>query len=197
GYTSCIHARCHAHLLRELEAARELTGQAWPHRLQRLLSGAHQRVESAEAQGRSALPTHERDELRQEYTALNAGREPSIPSRPSLPPGRRGRPKKTKVQNLLERPSKRPADALRLVEDSRVPFTNNQAGQDLRMAKVKQKLSGSFRTPIGAQRFYRLRSYVSTARKWAFRPIEALRGLLVVNPSSPSRRGALSASTIP
>ncbi len=53
-------------------------------------------------------------------------------------------------------------------------FTNNQAEQDLRMANVKQKISGGFRTDIAAQRFYRIRSYISTACKCAFRPIEAL-----------------------
>jgi len=184
GYTDCAHALCNAHILRELEAAFDLTGQAWPHQLRDLLSGANQRVESAKAQGQSALPTHERDEIHEQYTALvNQGR--ALNPVQAERPGRRGRTKKTKIQNLLERLSQRQDDALRFVDDFRVPFTNNQAEQDLRMAKVKQKISGGFRTDIGAQRFYRIRTYVSTARKCAFRPIEALHRLFLGQPFIP------------
>ena len=87
--------------------------------------------------------------------------------RPKLSPGsrRRGRPKHTKAQNLLLRLRRHERSVLAFLHDCRVPFSNNQAEQDLRMMKVQQKISGAFRTLEGARRFARIRAYVSTARK--------------------------------
>ena len=63
---------------------------------------------------------------------------------------------------------------LRFLTDFAVPFTNNLAEQDLRMMKVKAKISGGFRTPQGAADFARLRSVISSARKQGFNILKAL-----------------------
>lgn len=185
GYPNCTHALCNAHLLRELEAAFELTGQQWPHQLRDLLLDAHRRVELAKAHGKAALCAHERDQIHNKYAVLINEGQALNPVQANPQSGGRGRRKKTKVQNLLERMSQRQDEALRFVDNFHVPFTNNQAEQDLRMAKVKQKISGGFRTDIGAQRFYRIRSYISTACKCAFRPFEALHRLFQGQPFIP------------
>lgn len=84
---------------------------------------------------------------------------------PQSPTGRRGRPKHTKAQNLLLRPRRHESSVLAFLQDFRVPFSNNQAEQDIRMMKVQQKISGAFRTLEGARTFARIRAYLSTVRK--------------------------------
>jgi Transposase IS66 family len=72
--------------------------------------------------------------------------------------------KRTKAQNLLLRLDCQETEALRFAHDFQVPFTNNLAEQDIRMIKLQQKISGCWRTDHGAQRYVRVRSYISTTR---------------------------------
>ena len=93
------------------------------------------------------------------------------------PPGtkkKRGRPKKTKSRNLLERMDKYRNELLAFIRDPQIPFSNNQAEQDIRMVKVKQKISGGFRTLPNAEIFARIRSYISTEQKQGVRAWDAL-----------------------
>ena len=93
------------------------------------------------------------------------------------PPGKRGRPKKSKARTLVERFEGRQDAILRFVHDFKVPFDNNLAERDIRMMKVQQKISGGFRSREGAEQFCRLRSYISTIRKQGFSVWEALGSL--------------------
>jgi len=96
---------------------------------------------------------------------------------PAPPPknGKRGRTAKSKSRNLLERLQNFESDVLRFLDDPLVPFTNNQAENDLRMIKVQQKVSGCFRSMDGAETFCRIRSYITTCRKQDVTASEALR----------------------
>ena len=115
---------------------------------------------------------------------LKAGQEAN-PS-PKGRSGKRGPPKRSKGKNLVERLEKDRRWVLRFMHDFRVPFDNNQAERDVRMVKVKQKISGGFRTYRGAQRFCRIRSYISTVRKQGENVLGALEGVFVGKPFIPA-----------
>ena len=102
---------------------------------------------------------------------------------PFKPPAtkKRGRPKKTKTRNLIERFIDYADDVLRFFYDFKVPFDNNFSERDLRMMKVKQKISGCFRSLNGAKFFARIRSFIITARKQKVNVFKALSNLFIDN----------------
>ena len=104
----------------------------------------------------------------QRYTRiLNLSKLEHPYQQPERKKGQRGRIAKPPVNNLIQRFEKHRESILRYIFEDEVPFTNNQGERDLRMAKVQQKISGTFRTWQGAEKFARMRSYISTAKKHA------------------------------
>ena len=98
----------------------------------------------------------------------------------------RGRPKKSKARNLLERLDEYRKEVLAFMYDFKVPFDNNLVERDLRMAKVQQKISGTFRSHNGANAFCRIRSYISTARKNSLNAIESIINVFAGTPFVPT-----------
>jgi transposase len=160
----CLHGLCNAHLLRELIFLQEVESQPWAGEMHALLMEMYLFV-TRRKQFVSKLGSKQKAWWHNRYrTLLRKGWAANPARAPSAQPSR-GRPKKTKAQNLLCRLQQHENSVLAFLDDFRVPFTNNQAEQDLRMVKVQQKVSGTFRTLQGALVFARIRSYVSTVRK--------------------------------
>jgi transposase len=161
------HALCNAHHLRELKALIDIEKEPWAKKMSRLLVRAAKQVDRAVAQGKIALATRCARRIVAVYDAIVRRGLAFHEAQPALArlPGARGRSPKRVGHNLLERLRDHKAAVLRFVFDFAVPFTNNQAEQDIRMMKVKMKISGGFRTWGGAQTFTTLRSVLSTARK--------------------------------
>ncbi|MGD8619846.1 MAG: IS66 family transposase [Gammaproteobacteria bacterium] len=167
----CTHALCNAHHLRELERVWEQDQQQWAREMQALLIEISQAV--ADAGG--CLPPDEAECWRRRYRRLLERAEAECPPPDeSQRQGKRGRLKRSKSRNLLERLRDFEQDVLRFMEMERVPFTNNQGENDLRMTKVQQKISGCFRSMEGAKIFCRVRSYLSTCRKQGMSATQAL-----------------------
>jgi len=176
GMDTVDHAFCNAHILHELQALIEIDKEPWAEQMRDLLLDANAAVNKAREAGASALPPKTAAALLERYwdavrLGLSFHRQlPKLAQKDS----RRGRPKQREGQNLLERLKTFKTETLRFLTDFDVPFTNNLAEQDLRMMKVKMKISGSFRTLEGAQVFASLRSVVSTARKQGYNILQIL-----------------------
>ena len=168
----CRHALCNAHHLRELERAWEQDKQEWARDMRDLLLQINQAVDDAGGQ----LEPGESRNYRQKYRdLLDRAQNECPPPDESKRTNKRGRTKRSKARNLLERLMDYETETLRFMDDPQVPFTNNQGENDIRMTKVQQKISGCFRSTEGAAIFCRIRSYLSTCRKHGMRATEALR----------------------
>jgi transposase len=159
----CKHVICNAHLIRELTALSESNNQKWSSQITELLLTIKKQVEQSSSCYNSLDdPTLQRfekeyDKLVRQGLRLNPIREKKNK--------KRGRPKQTKATNLLMRLKEYRNNILSFMYDFRVPFTNNLAERDLRMVKVKQKISGTFRSREGAAFFCRIRGFISTNKK--------------------------------
>ena len=170
------HAFCNAHLLRELQAVCEFDKEPWAEALRATLLNANEAVQNAKAQGVTVLAPETITAFEDRYWAAVREGLALHRSLPAFDPSTssKKRKKQRPAHNLLVRFKTFKAATLRFLTDFTVPFTNNLAEQDLRMMKVKTKISGGFRTPQGAVDFARLRSVISSARKQGFNILEAL-----------------------
>lgn len=158
----CKHALCHAHHLREITFLFEQQGQIWAKNMFDLLLDMNDFVSKQNEQ----LTEEQKDPWIKKYRNLIIeGWKCNPLSELPLQKKKQGRPKRTKAQNLLGRLDDHESSALAFLHDINVPFSNNLAEQDIRMIKVRLKISGCFRTIQGAKYFARIRSYLSTARK--------------------------------
>lgn len=166
------HALCNAHHLRELERAWEQDNQQWAQQMMILLK----EINKATHEAGGCLDALLSQQYRKRYRDLleEAERECPAPDE-SERKGKRGKLARSKARNLLERLRNFEGDVLRFMDEMEVPFSNNQAENDLRMTKVQQKISGCFRSEEGAKIFCRIRSYLSTCRKQGLTASEALR----------------------
>ena len=171
------HALCNAHHLRTLLFLLERYPQKWVQGLHDLLLTIKEKVEAVKTKMRTALSVRQANLFNKEYDKLVAKglRANPPPDQKTRKPGQRGRLKQSPARNFLLRLRDHKAAVLAFMYDFNVPFDNNQAERDLRMMKVKQKVSGGFRSISGAHNFCEIRSYLSTARKNGIKALAALR----------------------
>jgi transposase len=182
---TCKHSLCNAHILRELVFIHERYEQDWAAKLITLLLKMKAAKERAIAKGKISLSISTLYKYQKRYEAII---QKGLKINPFKPPAKktRGRYKKSPPRNLLERLSDYSDDILRFLSDFSVPFDNNFSERDLRMMKVKLKISGCFRSLNGAKFFARIRSYVMTARKQKVNTFNALTSLFINNFIAPT-----------
>jgi len=180
----CIHALCGVHYLRELTFVCERFEQRWAKEMKALLLEIKASVQQAREEGMTSLPPAVKQDFERRYTHLvQTGMAANPP--PHKRAGQRGAPKKSDALNLLIRLHQHQDLILRFMHDFAVPFDNNRAESDLRMMKLRQKISGCFRTQQGAAIFCDLRSYLSTMQKQGVHLLTALRSAIVGSPLLP------------
>jgi transposase len=184
-FAQCEHAYCNAHHLRELQFVTDQYQQPWAEAMARLLLTIKAEVEATLPEATS-LPPHRITYFQQRYDEILAQGYQANPPAVDPPPKQRGRVKQSPPKNLLDRLDKHKAEILAFMVDFRVPFDNNLAERDVRMVKVKQKVSGGFRTVAGAKTFCAIRGYISTVRKHGLNVISALQDALAGRPFIPS-----------
>lgn len=179
----CKHSLCNSHHLRELIAVLEQQKQEWSGEMITLLREMKRAVDLAREDGHSHLPLLNVCAFEGRYRVLLKAGYKANP--PPLDNGKRGPNKQGTARNLLLRLDEHQASVLAFLSDFSVPFDNNQAERDLRMMKVKQKISGGFRSEDGADAFNRIRGYISTLRKQGHKVLSALHGVFSGKPVIP------------
>lgn len=172
----CTHALCNAHLLRELKSVKEESGRKWAAGMITLLTSANNLKKENKL---DATAIHSIEKQYKQIIDQGITEEPPLVI-PAIK--KRGRIKKPKPLKLLEAFIDRREQILRFVHNKDVPFDNNLAERDIRMVKLKQKISGCFRTSHGGEVFCRIRSYISTIRKQGHGVIDAIEKALLGNP---------------
>ncbi len=177
--TDVLHGLCNQHHLRELKALIEHEKEAWATKMTRLLRVS---LRCRHFYGVKEIPLARLnrlmllyDNIIKEGIAFHEARLPLFSN------NKRGRRAKRTGHNLLLRLLNYKQDVLRFLNDPAVPFTNNDAERDLRMAKCKQKISGGFRSTQGANQFARIRGFISTARKQGWNIMQSIQAVFTGN----------------
>jgi transposase len=186
-YTNASHALCNAHHLRELTFIQESENEEWAGAMKCFLLEVNEVVKTWNKRG-FQLPIEKIEKLEAEYDLILQKGFAFHKKKTKPPPdqqkakSKNGKRKQAPGLNLLNRLRNRKSNVLVFLRNSSVPFTNNRAERDLRMNKLKQKISGCFRSHGGAQIFCRIRSYISSCRKQGHSPLDALEKAIKLHP---------------
>jgi transposase len=192
-YRQCRHAQCNAHILRELNYVIETSKPQWATEMKALLLEIKGAVNKAREGGRKKLPPRLKTEFLRKYDE-NIGQAKHLYGLLQRKRGRSNKPRavespiRAAARKLACRLDARREEVLLFMRDFSVPFDNNQSERDLRMLKVKQKISGCFRTDKGVAEFCRLRSYVSTMKKQGRGVMETIRSIFTGKVIMPALR---------
>lgn len=170
-YDHCGHGLCGSHLLRELTFIVDSNGYVWASNMKRLLQENCAIVAKRESK---KLSEQEYKNLQKRYRNILTRGEKELPPIPAKQKGKRGKVAKTDAHNLWERLKDHEAAVLLFAKFPHVPFTNNRAERDLRMSKVKQKVSGCFRKSVYAKSYCRISSYLQTMANKGYNPLVAI-----------------------
>nr|QNO43502.1 hypothetical protein NOJIFECI_00003 [Methanosarcinales archaeon ANME-2c ERB4] len=183
-YTDVIHALCNAHHLRDLTFVHEQYEQDWAEDMIQCLLDIKKEVDQASPY-KDELDSDQIEGFEERFDKIIVeGLKLNPP--PPKEPGKRGRVKQSPPKNLLDRLERHKREVLAFMHDFDVPFDNNQAERDVRMMKLRQKISGTFRTAGGADVFCSIRGYISTARKNGCHVLDAIQDALGGDPFIPS-----------
>lgn len=178
SYKNNADGLCGSHLLRDLLFIEESNNYKWSVDMQKLLKETCHKVSGRRSK---KISMREYKKLRHEYRRILAEGKAQMPEIPIKPKGKRGKTPKSDAHNLLERLEKHENAVLLFAKDPNVSFTNNRAERDLRMAKVKQKVSGCFRTYRYAVAYCRITSYLQTMANKGINPLIAIEAALTGN----------------
>ncbi|MFL5658269.1 MAG: IS66 family transposase [Ktedonobacteraceae bacterium] len=182
---ACTHALCLVHVVRELTFLAEEQRLSWAAELKALLLDMKEATDEARKLGLVTLHPLEVQDWQAQFVGLVAHADATTPTA-QAPPGHKGRAKQSPARNLLDRLIGDQEAVLAFLHRLVVPFDNNQAERDVRMVKVQQKVSGSFRSEAGATAFCRIRGYLSTLRKQGVDLLVSLEATLHGHPILPS-----------
>jgi len=175
-FEDCSHAECNAHNLRNLKGVHENFKLEWANAMASLLVEIKRRVDALKSNEKKSMPVEEIKKYEALYNDIIVkGRAEISEKMPDCPRTKTGKPKNNAAVTLLEKLEKFNIETLSFMYDFKIPFDNNLAERDIRMVKLKQKISGCFRGNGGADVFCRIRSYISTSRKNGQDVLESLR----------------------
>ena len=174
-YHHCDHGLCGSHIVRELTAVIESNAYSWASNMKELLLETCKKVTKRK---KKKLSEKEYANLQKRYRNILTRGEKELPAVPPKPNGKRGAMAKSDAHNLWERLKEYESSVLSFAKKSEVSFTNNRAERDLRMSKVKQKVSGCFRTENYAHAYCRISSYLQTMANKGYNPLIAIQMVL-------------------
>lgn len=182
NYPTAEHAVCCAHLLRELTGIYENNpGQTWASKFIGLLLEMKGAKDKAAGDGKESLGDEHYRKFDKQYEELLEQARKDNPL-PEAAEKKRGRKKKGKVLALVERLEKYKASICLFIHNFAVPFDNNLAERDVRMIKVKTKVSGCFRSEEGARDYLKIMSYIGTAHKQGYNAYDAIKNAILQCP---------------
>jgi transposase len=171
SYNNCDHGLCGSHIVRELTGIIESNGYQWAINMKALLLETCKKVSERK---KKRLSKKQYANLQKRYRNIITRGESELPTIPEKSNGKRGKIAKSDAHNLWERLKENESSVLLFAKKSEVSFTNNRAERDLRMSKVKQKVSGCFRKELYAKAYCRISSYLQTMANRGYNPLIAI-----------------------